>query len=29
MDGKPKADKNEDNQRFLIQIMPKPGIIDE
>lgn len=29
MDGKPKAEKNEDNQRFLIQIMPKPGIIDE
>lgn len=29
MDGKPKADSNEDNQRFLIQIMPKPGIIDE
>ena len=29
MDGKPKAEKNSDNQRFLIQIMPKPGIIDE
>lgn len=29
MDGKPKALKNSDNQRFLIQIMPKPGIIDE
>lgn len=29
MDGKPKASKNSDNQRFLIQIMPKPGIIDE
>lgn len=29
MDGKPKASTNEDNQRFLIQIMPKPGIIDE
>jgi len=29
MDGKPRAAKNDDNQRFLIQIMPKPGIIDE
>lgn len=29
MEGKPRADRNEDNQRFLIQIMPKPGIIDE
>lgn len=29
MDGKPKAEKNEDNQRFLIQIMPKSGKIDE
>ena len=29
MEGKPRADKNEDNQRFLIQIIPKPGIIDE
>lgn len=29
MDGKPKEARNEDNQRFLIQIMPKPGIIDE
>ena len=29
MDGKPRAVKNEDNQRFLIQIIPKPGIIDE
>lgn len=29
MEGKPRAYKNEDNQRFLIQIIPKPGIIDE
>lgn len=29
MEGKPRAPKNEDNQRFLIQIIPKPGIIDE
>ena len=29
MDGKPRANINEDNQRFLIQIIPKPGIIDE
>lgn len=29
MDGKPRAENNADNQRFLIQIMPKPGIIDE
>ena len=29
MEGKPRAKKNEDNQRFLIQIIPKPGIIDE
>ena len=29
MEGKPRAAKNEDNQRFLIQIIPKPGIIDE
>lgn len=29
MEGKPRAMNNEDNQRFLIQIMPKPGIIDE
>lgn len=29
MEGKPRALKNEDNQRFLIQIIPKPGIIDE
>lgn len=27
-DGKPRSTLNEDNQRFLIQIMPKPGIID-
>lgn len=27
--GKPRAEKYEDNQRFLIQIIPKPGIIDE
>ena len=29
MEGKPRADNNEDNQRFLIQIIPKPGMIDE
>ena len=29
MEGKPRATTNEDNQRFLIQIIPKPGIIDE
>lgn len=29
MEGKPRAYRNEDNQRFLIQIIPKPGIIDE
>jgi hypothetical protein len=29
MEGKPRAPRNEDNQRFLIQIIPKPGIIDE
>jgi predicted small secreted protein len=29
MEGKPRAEKNADNQRFLIQIIPKPGIIDE
>lgn len=29
MEGKPRAYINEDNQRFLIQIIPKPGIIDE
>lgn len=29
MEGKPRAYVNEDNQRFLIQIIPKPGIIDE
>ena len=29
MEGKPRAARNEDNQRFLIQIIPKPGIIDE
>ena len=29
MEGKPRAEKYEDNQRFLIQIIPKPGIIDE
>lgn len=29
MEGKPRAAKNADNQRFLIQIMPKPGLIDE
>lgn len=29
MEGKPRAESNDDNQRFLIQIIPKPGIIDE
>lgn len=29
MEGKPRAVRNADNQRFLIQIIPKPGIIDE
>lgn len=29
MDGKPRAYYNEDNQRFLIRILPKPGIIGE
>lgn len=29
MEGKPRAMTNADNQRFLIQIIPKPGIIDE
>lgn len=29
MEGKPRARINADNQRFLIQIIPKPGIIDE
>ena len=29
MEGKPRAERNADNQRFLIQIIPKPGIIDE
>ena len=27
-EGKPRSSLNEDNQRFLIQIMPKPGIIE-
>ncbi|MBQ8957428.1 MAG: hypothetical protein IJ057_02825 [Bacteroidales bacterium] len=27
MDGKPRAYENEDNQRFLIRILPKPGMI--
>ena len=27
LEGKPWSDINEDNQRFLIQIMPKPGVI--
>ena len=27
-EGKPRSIVNENNQRFLIQIMPKPGIID-
>ena len=29
MEGKPRTPRNEDNQRFLIHIIPKPGIIDE
>lgn len=29
MEGKPRAYYNEDNQRFLIRILPKPGIIEE
>ena len=29
MEGKPRADENEDNQRFLIRILPKPGMITE
>lgn len=29
MEGKPREVNNEDNQRFLIQIIPKPGVIDE
>lgn len=29
MEGKPRAYYNEDNQRFLIRILPKPGIIGE
>ena len=29
MEGKPRAYLNEDNQRFLIRILPKPGIIGE
>ena len=28
MEGKPRSDIHEDNQRFLIQIIPKPGIIE-
>lgn len=27
-DGKPRSNINDENQRFLIQIMPKPGLID-
>ena len=27
-EGKPRSSVNDENQRFLIQIMPKPGIID-
>ena len=27
MEGKPRASQNEDNQRFLIRILPKPGMI--
>lgn len=27
-EGKPRSNVNEENQRFLIQIMPKPGLID-
>ena len=29
MEGKPRAERNADNQRFLIQIIPKPCIFDE
>jgi hypothetical protein len=29
MEGKPRANRNEDNQRFLIRILPKPGMIGE
>ncbi|MBO6024653.1 MAG: hypothetical protein J6P83_07365 [Bacteroidales bacterium] len=29
MEGKPRAPLNEDNQRFLIRILPKPGLIGE
>ena len=29
MEGKPRAYLNEDNQRFLIRILPKPGLIEE
>lgn len=29
MRGKPRAPKNEDNQRFLIRILPKPGLIGD
>ncbi len=29
MEGKPRAYTNEDNQRFLIRILPKPGMIGE
>ena len=29
INGKPRAVKNEDNQRFLIRILPKPGMIGE
>lgn len=28
LDGKPRSNVNDENRRFLIQIMPKPGIID-
>ena len=29
MRGKPRAPRNEDNQRFLIRILPKPGLIGD
>lgn len=29
MEGKPRAQENSDNQRFLIQIIPKPGLIGD
>lgn len=29
MEGKPRAYENEDNQRFLIRILPKPGMFGE